>query len=284
MRSSIFLIVLSGLVFACGQSHAEHPAKRVAVVCDLGGVLLDTNTTAAFWHIGPWQYLNYYASSWPHTRSTKALLYQTLDRIWPRESCHFPACDNEGNTLPQIICDWLKGTPDTYYLLEYVTEQINSHPEYFINSAEQQLAKSLISLLFNPEIFINTRIFLAPGLQFIRECKEQGHELYLLSNWDSISFKILTEQAQDIFNLFDGILISGDCGLLKPDPAIFKLMLKKFNLNPCDCLYLDDQAENIIAAQKLGIRSVLIAQKSGLLAAWPDFSMAYNELEHAARA
>lgn len=274
----------SGLVLlalTCGllsNDPAQKPAQKLNIICDLGGVLIDTNVTAAFWHIGPLRYLYYYASTFPHTKSTRHLLYYTFERLRQGNSEETHACDSEGNILPQIMCDWLKGTEDTYSLLLNLTKEIDAHPEYFINAAEQSMARSLISLIFNPDAFIKSRCWLPEGLQFIKECKEKGHNLYLLSNWDGISFNRLREQFPEIFDQFDGWIISGDCKLLKPDPAIFDLLFDKYDLDPNNCLFIDDQKENIIAAQKRGVTSILVQPRSTLLTNIPDFTLAQQEI------
>jgi HAD superfamily hydrolase (TIGR01509 family) len=52
-----------------------------------------------------------------------------------------------------------------------------------------------------------------------------------------------------------GIVISGDCGLLKPDPHIYRLACDRFGLEPATTLFVDDSAANIAAADALGFRT-----------------------------
>ncbi len=61
----------------------------------------------------------------------------------------------------------------------------------------------------------------------------------------------------EIDGLFDSILWSYDIGLAKPDPKIFKLMLKRLNLKARECLFIDDQENNIKTAKKLGFKTIL---------------------------
>ena len=55
---------------------------------------------------------------------------------------------------------------------------------------------------------------------------------------------------------FDGKIISGREKLSKPDLKIYKLAIKRFNLNPKEKLFIDDRLENIVVAKKLGFRSI----------------------------
>ena len=77
--------------------------KQLHIICDLGGVLCDTNTTAAFWHIGPLRYILYTVSTWPHTKPTKYLLYQAMNEFLPHQPGQMRAYDNQGYVLPQLM-------------------------------------------------------------------------------------------------------------------------------------------------------------------------------------
>jgi FMN phosphatase YigB (HAD superfamily) len=50
------------------------------------------------------------------------------------------------------------------------------------------------------------------------------------------------------------ILISGDVGLLKPDPAFFRMACERFGLEPANTLFIDDSAKNIASAAELGFQ------------------------------
>ena len=56
--------------------------------------------------------------------------------------------------------------------------------------------------------------------------------------------------------MFDGLIISGEEKLIKPDPKIFNLASKRFNLIPEYTVFIDDRLENINAAIKLGFNTI----------------------------
>jgi len=246
---------LAGTLAFCAFSLLAQPK---AIICDLGGVLLDTHMPSAFWHVGPAKYLAYAASTGYNMRFPRQILYQTMNAIRPRNPDETLACDCHGFILPQLMCDWLKGTQTPAEILTTLQKACDEHPEYFICTAEKNLFLSITALLFEPSLFISTRTWLSAGLQTLDWIQEQGYKVYLLSNWDAVSFSELENQYGHILERFDGILISGDCGLIKPDPAIFELLLKTYQLQASDCMFLDDQPENVAAAQSLGIESILI--------------------------
>ena len=77
----------------------------------------------------------------------------------------------------------------------------------------------------------------------VKELKKAGYHLYLLSN---ASRRFHTyENDVPAFHYFDGLFISADHLCLKPQPIIYEKFLKQFNLNPEECLFIDDLPANI---------------------------------------
>ncbi len=89
----------------------------------------------------------------------------------------------------------------------------------------------------------------------LKSLKNAGYAIYGLSNWSSETFPIAYEK-YDFFKLFDGIIISGEVKLVKPDPAIFEIMLKMINHPAAECLLIDDSAPNIATAEMLGFTAI----------------------------
>ena len=83
-----------------------------------------------------------------------------------------------------------------------------------------------------------------------------NYKLYVLSNWGVKSFNLLTKHFPDVFELFDGIVISGNTGWKKPDKRIYHHLIATYSLNAQECVFIDDQIENIEAAETLGITGV----------------------------
>ncbi len=57
-------------------------------------------------------------------------------------------------------------------------------------------------------------------------------------------------------NKFDGLLLSGEVKLIKPEIAIYELAISRFNLTPEETVFVDDKKENIEAAKKLNFITV----------------------------
>ena len=65
--------------------------------------------------------------------------------------------------------------------------------------------------------------------------------------------------------LFDGVVISGEVGLYKPQPEIFELGAERIGLAPQDCVFVDDLAENCEGAEAVGMTAVLHRGADGTL-------------------
>jgi epoxide hydrolase-like predicted phosphatase len=77
----------------------------------------------------------------------------------------------------------------------------------------------------------------------------------LLSNaWSNLR-SVLTSDFP-IIDAFDYVVISAEVGLMKPDPKIFDLVLKKVGANPEEAVFIDDIRENIDAANRQGLNVI----------------------------
>lgn len=85
----------------------------------------------------------------------------------------------------------------------------------------------------------------------VKQLKENGYGIYLLSNASS-DFHIRREGIPAL-SLFDGVVISADYKLLKPEKEIYLTLYKKFSLNPEECFFIDDVQKNIDGARATGM-------------------------------
>lgn len=97
-----------------------------------------------------------------------------------------------------------------------------------------------------------------PGaVALVRTLKSAGVPLYVLSNFGVEPWQdTLRRQPLGFLDLFDGVVISGHEGQVKPDAAIFILLCQRYGLNPRQCVFIDDNAANIEAAAALGFHAI----------------------------
>ena len=93
------------------------------------------------------------------------------------------------------------------------------------------------------------------SIDILKKLKDKNYECYVLSNWSAETFAGMTDD-YPFLKLFDGLLISGEDKLMKPDSAIYELAKNRFNLNPEETVFIDDKLENIDAAQKMNFKTI----------------------------
>lgn len=88
----------------------------------------------------------------------------------------------------------------------------------------------------------------------LRELKDNEVPLLALSNWSAEKFHH-AEERYDWLEWFDGVVVSGRVGLIKPERPIFDYLLRTYERRAEDLFFIDDHEPNIVAARSFGIRS-----------------------------
>jgi 2-haloacid dehalogenase len=92
--------------------------------------------------------------------------------------------------------------------------------------------------------------------RFLNNLKESGnYKIYALTNWSAETFPVAL-QRYDFLNWFDGVVVSGAEKMRKPTPAFYQLLLDRYNVKAAEALFIDDNLRNVLAAEKLGIKSI----------------------------
>ena len=91
-----------------------------------------------------------------------------------------------------------------------------------------------------------------PGAkEFCDHAKEKGFRLYVLSNASNSFYDYFPRFAP--LDYFDGIVVSCDIHIIKPDIRIYQYLLEKYHLQPEECFFIDDREENVEGAKGAGI-------------------------------
>lgn len=91
--------------------------------------------------------------------------------------------------------------------------------------------------------------------EWIEELKSKGYGCYILSNYPTRTYE-LTKEELSFEKKMDGALYSYQVQQVKPEPEIFQALLERFDLVAEECVFLDDNANNVAAAQKMGIHAI----------------------------
>ena len=92
-------------------------------------------------------------------------------------------------------------------------------------------------------------------VEIFRRLKSAGMPLYALSNWSHEAFPVAYGK-YDFMKEFDGLVVSGYEKLLKPDHAIYRVLIQRYGVNPEEAVYIDDNKPNADAAAELGFNAI----------------------------
>ena len=101
-------------------------------------------------------------------------------------------------------------------------------------------------------------------VELLRELKKsERYKIYALTNWQAGLFDIALVR-YNFLHWFDGRVVSGEEKTRKPFPDFYQRLLNRYNVNPAEALFIDDNLRNVKAAETLGIASIHFQSPSQL--------------------
>ncbi len=101
------------------------------------------------------------------------------------------------------------------------------------------------------------------SINILNTLSKNGYHLYGLTNWSAETFPYVY-YTYDFFHLFEDIVVSGREKIIKPSPEIYKLCLGRNNLEAKESVFIDDNLDNVIAANQLGIQGIAFSNANQL--------------------
>ena len=138
--------------------------------------------------------------------------------------------------MPQFWTDYDMGVLS----IDQVAEELAAY-----RGVEPDFAREMITIAIGKQETIR------PTEKLIDELKAAGYKLYVLSNMSREFIDFLRKQK--VYENFDGDVVSCEVGIVKPMPEIYDLLLKRFDLDPAETIFIDDRKENVDAAAAKGI-------------------------------
>lgn len=103
-------------------------------------------------------------------------------------------------------------------------------------------------LTYNEYAYVDVRV-----IELIKKLRKK-YKIYLLSNMNEYTFEYLKKS--DLFSVVDGYIMSFEVNQVKPYEGIYKTLMRKYDLISNECVFLDDNINNIFTANKLGIHGI----------------------------
>jgi HAD superfamily hydrolase (TIGR01549 family) len=273
-KKTIFQVSLSAYLYILAlcigvpskhELFAESTGKK-AIVFDLGGVLFKPKKfSMAYNEIGISTILQHMVFDRKSPTKLKARVFKMLAMLGTQASAdpRIVARMDDGQPLPQVMHDWQSGKKHYAQILKEIYELMDrlDGEGFFVSKREKQLLRNTVTAMFSPEILSK---YMEPERKAYALLKELQNcpdcQLYIISNWDPHSFGCMyrSEAGKKIFRYFEPahIVVSGQCGFVKPQPAIFDYFLERYNLDPRSCIFIDDQLENVETARSCGLEAI----------------------------
>ncbi|MDB5531081.1 MAG: hydrolase, haloacid dehalogenase-like family [Devosia sp.] len=96
------------------------------------------------------------------------------------------------------------------------------------------------------------------GFELLSDLHSKGHKVTGLSNWNQHTFREIGDRFP-MLSLLQWVTVSGEVGLAKPDPAIYRLHASRLESEPAQIVFIDDNVRNIEAAIAMGWQGILFA-------------------------
>lgn len=143
-------------------------------------------------------------------------------------------CFNEWNRRHDAGQDWDEGEAELISRLPQRREQIEAYRRYF-------------------DLTITGMV---PGTAaIIAELQQAGVRLVALTNWSADLFRP-TKRRFGLLNRFEGIVVSGEEGIAKPDPKLFGIVFDRYAIDPQHAVFIDDNEDNCKTAGELGLQVI----------------------------
>lgn len=85
----------------------------------------------------------------------------------------------------------------------------------------------------------------------------EQYRLLALTNWSAETFPIARNRF-DFLDWFEGVVVSGEEKLIKPDPKLYRVLLDRYQVEPSRAVFLDDAEKNVVAARELGMQGIVV--------------------------
>jgi FMN phosphatase YigB (HAD superfamily) len=255
--SSLALALVGFVPFT---SHAK------VIIWDIGYTLFKPDRTSVAAHLGYWDCLCIYMKHGTDCAQMINTLFMDVlsDGALPTAE-HYPKTP-DGRPLPSVMTEWFKGTKSSEETYNEVLKKWNNYPKYPGKRIKRLLLRTF-QWMFDPWLFSSTLRPIQPALKVLRAAArakdDKGNPkntFYILSNLDGESFAYLygKNTSRTVFKHFkpQNLYISGYLKDIKPHPSLFKYMIKRAHLNPADCIFIDDQLENVKTAEICGIKGI----------------------------
>ena len=141
---------------------------------------------------------------------------------------------------------------DNWQLMDKGDLSFENAREYFLSVYPKY--KNILNKLFDSSLTLCLNMN-NNNINILKEYKEKGYNIYYLSNMSVETFQCINKKTDFFEKTCIGGIVSAYEKMIKPSEEIYKLLLNRFNLKARECLFIDDNLNNVNSAIKLGFNS-----------------------------
>ena len=107
-----------------------------------------------------------------------------------------------------------------------------------------------------PDLYASTiRQPIEGSFALMERLRAKGHAIHAITNWSAETWPLGVATHPRLGTSFGVTVVSGEEGVIKPDPAIFALLCERAEVGPGDCFFIDDSLANVAGARACGWRA-----------------------------
>lgn len=129
-----------------------------------------------------------------------------------------------------------------------------TEPE-LIERLQARLGSTQAGVVAILDVVRNSLVEKPETLELIRALQRQGTPLYCLSNMPATIYTHL-RQRHRFWDVFSGVVISGEVQMMKPEPEVFQHLLARFGLRAEESVFVDDLPANVESARQVGLHAI----------------------------
>ena len=96
---------------------------------------------------------------------------------------------------------------------------------------------------------------IAENVALLERLRAAGERVYAITNFEGEKWAV-AQRLYPFLRGFDGLIVSGEERLVKPDPAIYRLLLDRHGLDAAECVFIDDSERNVLGARHVGMHAI----------------------------
>jgi len=238
-------------------THTEDTQKKHTVIIDLTNVLFKENQGEFAKKIGYGVLASYAITHW------KSPGYRCLDMLAAisKDDTQKPhiTITLKGRTMPRCIIELQEGTKNCSQVRTEIAQCIEmlEQTKFFSSIKEKNLMLAIINLILDPNITASVVEPMKQTVHLVQKLKKAGHAVYLFANAPDEMYSSIEKTYPEILQLFDGIVISSRIKKVKPATSMFNHLTNTYNLDPHNCIIIDDLEATIAAAKELGMDGIV---------------------------